>query len=103
MAVVSMNRTLGLLLHEFFELCDEPLMPLLVIGLVAEHDVATAIQRDAVLGVGQVFGCQPEVERVICHQIQGESRRYSWRSRAESDAIQLANERNVAHRMFPVI
>src|ERR1051325_7992588 len=101
MAVVPMNPTPRLLLHELFQLRDEPLMAFLVIGLVTQHDLPAAIQRDAVFWVVQIFGCQPEVERVIGHQIQGESRRYRWRSRAESDAIQLANERNVAHRMFP--
>ena len=50
-------------------------MALVVVRRVAQLDVAVAVERDAVLGVGQIFGRQPEVERVLRHQIEREPRR----------------------------
>ena len=59
----------------------QPLVRLLVVRRVAEHDLAVAVERDAVVRVGQVLGRQPEVERVLGHQVERQARGRSRRAR----------------------
>ncbi len=54
-AFVAVNVTLGLLLHQVFKLCYEPLVTFLIVGLVTKDDAAIVIQRYAVVGIGQVL------------------------------------------------
>jgi len=42
---------------------DEALVAGFVVRLVGERDIAVAVERDAILRVGKVFGGEPEVER----------------------------------------
>ena len=74
-----------------------------VVRLVLEDDVPVAVERHAVLGVRQVLGGQPEVERVLRHQLERESRRDRRRARRERDAVELADEGDVAHRVVPLL
>jgi len=62
-AVVAVMRARGLRLHEVLEPFDEALVAGFVVRLVGERDIAVAVERDAILRVGKVFGGEPEVER----------------------------------------
>ena len=50
--------------EHLLELVEQALFRLFVAGLVLDHDVAVARERDPVLGRGQVFGGEPEVDGV---------------------------------------
>src|SRR5215472_11835200 len=54
-ALITMRRALRLCFHETFEFGYHPLVTFFVIGFVAEHDLPVATQRDAIVGIGQVF------------------------------------------------
>src|SRR5581483_7017052 len=59
MTLVSMNGASALLLHQLLEFAVQPLVSFLVVGRIAENDVAVSIQGDAVIGIRQIFGSQP--------------------------------------------
>ena len=52
-----------------------------IIRRVRQDDVAVAIQRHAVLGIGKIFGRQPEIERVLRHDIERQARHERRRTR----------------------
>src|SRR6266478_3331848 len=94
MAIVAVNVALGLFQHQLFQFCCKPLMAFVVIGRIAEDNVAFAVQRDAVFRIGQVFGSEPEVKRMVGHQVERETRRDGRSARTQSYAIQLADKRD---------
>src|SRR5712692_475920 len=61
MTFMSVNRTSRLTLHETLEFGNEPLVAFLVVRLVGERDAAVAIDGNSIVGVGQVFGSEPEI------------------------------------------
>src|SRR6185503_11083437 len=100
---MSMLRAVRLLLHEVFELLDQPFVAFLVVWRIAQLYVSFAIEGDAVLWIGQVFRREPEVERVFRHQVERESGRERWRSRRQGHGVELAHERDVAHGKFEIV
>ena len=76
-------------------------MPFFVVRLVLQDDLAVAIDRDAIVRVGQIFGREPEIERMFAHQIECPFRRDFWRAGFERVAVELADKRDVAHGKFP--
>ena len=100
-ALMSVFRAV-LPLHEVLQLRDEPGVPLLVVGFVLQGDASLATERDPIVGIGQVLGCQLEVERMFGHQIQAPAGSESGGSRAKRGQVQLPDKRNVAHRVGPV-
>ena len=77
-------------------------MPFFVIRLVLQNDLAVAIDRDPIVRVGQIFGRQPEIERMFAHQIECPFRRDFRRAGFERVAVELADKRDVSHRKFPI-
>ena len=57
------------------QLRNQALVAFVVVGLVAENDVAVAIESDAILRVWQVFRGEPEIQRMVGHQIESPPRR----------------------------
>src|SRR6266436_8657180 len=100
---MSMNVALGLLLHQAFELGDQPLMPLVIIDFVFENYFPFTIYGHAVVRIGQVFRREPEIERMRCHEIQCPARRNCRRSARESDAVEFSDERDVTHGEIPFL
>jgi hypothetical protein len=92
MTLVTMHRALGLRLHELLNLGGESLVPLLVVGPVAEHDLAVPIHRHPVLRVGQVFGGEPEIQRVLAHQVEGPSGSDLRCAGGQSGSVELPHE-----------
>src|SRR3954447_13236467 len=73
--------------EEVLELCQElPVRSGVVVGL-GEVDVPLAVDRDAVARVGQVFGGQPEVERVLGDVVEREPRRQPRRADAQDASV----------------
>src|SRR5437762_5786334 len=62
MALVAMDTALGLLLHQILELLGQAPVPLLVVRLVGEDDVAGPVEGDAIVRVREVLGGEPEVQ-----------------------------------------
>lgn len=50
MAVVPVRAALGLLLHQVFQLRDEPLVSFFIVRRVGEDDVAVAVEGDSCSG-----------------------------------------------------
>jgi len=101
-ALPAMDVALRLLLHQAFEFRPQTLVSLQVVGRVREDDLAVLVQRDPVVGVGQILRRQLEVEGVLGHQIQGEAGGNGRGARAQGHAIQLAHKRDVTHWVLPV-
>ena len=75
MASAPVNGALPLFVfQQVFEFGDETLVRFLVVGFVRQHDVAIAVERHSIIGVRQIFRGQPEIERVLRHQIEREAR-----------------------------
>src|SRR6516225_142887 len=102
-ALMTMLGTLGLLVHQAFQLGNKAFVTLLVIRLIRKHDLAFAIQGHPIIRVGKVFRSQPEIERVIGHLLQGEVGGYGWRARPERLGVKLSYKRDVAHRIPPIL
>src|SRR5215469_569295 len=49
------NRARRLLFHQLFQFRVKALMTLLIVRLVAQNDLAISIERDAIVGVRQIF------------------------------------------------
>ena len=49
-------------LHQPFELLDQAFVARVVVRRVRQHDVAVAIQRHAIVRIGQILRREPEVE-----------------------------------------
>ena len=52
MAFMPVDRTFRLLLHQALEFRNQTLMALLIVRFVGEDDVAVAVKRDPIVGIG---------------------------------------------------
>src|SRR3989475_340849 len=103
MALVAMDATLGLLLHQILELLGQASVPLLVVRLVAEDDVAGPVEGDAVVRVREILGGEPEVQRVLGHELERPARRDRRRAGLERVPVELPDKGDVAHRELPLL
>src|SRR3989475_11725156 len=103
MALVAMDPALGLLLHQILELLGQASVPLLVVRLVAEDDVAGPVEGDAVVRVGEILGGEPEGQRVLCHELERPARRDRRRAGLERVPVELPAKGDVAHRELPLL
>src|SRR5690348_6103709 len=60
--VLAVDRARALTLEQLMHLPAEPAVALLVVRRIREHDVAAAVDRDAIARVRQVLARQPEIE-----------------------------------------
>ena len=74
MAALAVHLAM-MIVKEVFEFLCEACVRLLVVGYVCQDDVALRVQGDAVIGIGEVFRCEPEIERVLRHLLKGPSGR----------------------------
>ena len=70
MAFAAVNVALSLIVHQVFEFVLQPFVSLEIIRRVRQHDVAVLVERHAIFRPRQVFGSQPEVQRVLCHLVE---------------------------------
>src|SRR6516164_6063060 len=75
---------------------------LLIVWRIAEDDVSFTIKRHAVVRIRQIFRREPKTYRVLRHEIKRPSRSDCRRTRRERYTIQLGNEGEVPHRVFPI-
>src|SRR6516165_6205811 len=75
---------------------------LLIVWRIAEDDVSFTIKRHAVVRVRQIFRREPKTHRVLRHEIERPSRSDCWCTRRERHTIQLANEGEMPHGVFPI-
>ena len=61
-ALMSMDRTFRLLLHQALKFFDQAFVSFFIVRFVLQNDLAIAIDRDAIVGVRQIFGGEPEIE-----------------------------------------
>src|SRR5437867_11336926 len=101
MTSLAVYRARALLLYQGLQLLDQPLVSLAIVRRVAENDLAVAVEGDPIVRVRQVLGGEPEVDRVLTHELQGPPRRDGRGSRRERRSVELADEGEVAHREFP--
>ena len=78
-------------------------MGLQVVGLVGEPDRPVAVHGDAVVGIRQVLGGEPEVERVLRHLVERPAGHELRRPGVQSVLVKLADERDVTHRVAPLL
>src|SRR5207249_10171315 len=102
MTLIAVNVTRSLL-HRFLQVRFEPVVTFHIVERVTNDNFTLAIHRDAIIGIGQVLRRKPEVQRMLRHQIKSPSRRNLWRARAQSVSVELADKRNVAHRVLPIL
>src|SRR5207249_3308246 len=62
----------------------------LVVRLVTQDDFPVAIQCDTIVRVGQVLAREPEVQRVLAHQLQRPMRRESGRASLRAPVVFFA-------------
>ena len=91
------------LLQCFLQLGLQTIVTFDVVQLVADFDFVFTIHGHTIFRVRQIFGGEPEIQRVFRHQIQRPARRNSRRTGFQRVSIKFAHERNVAHRIFPVL
>ena len=65
---------------------------------LGEVDAPGAVDRDAVVGVRQVLGGEPEVDRVLGHVVEREARGEPRRAGAQDVAVALAEHLDVPER-----
>ena len=92
---------LSLLLHEILQLLNEAFVSFFIVGFVLQDNVAVAVDGYAVFRIGQILRSEPEIERVFAHELKRPARRYRRGTRCERVRIELADERNVSHRIGP--
>src|SRR5918995_6547746 len=64
MTFAAVDLARRLLLHQFFQLDDEPLVAFFVVRFVTENDSAGGIECDPIVGIGQILRREPEIERM---------------------------------------
>ena len=101
-AVVTVNRAVGLF-HYLLQLRLQTLVRFQIVGRITQNNFSVAIDADAVVRVRQIFRSQPEIERVLGHQFQGEIRRDGRGTGPQGNCVELAHERYVAHRVRKVV
>src|SRR5262249_52748727 len=97
--LMSVSTARALAFHKILQPRNEELVALLVVGPIGQHDNAVAIDADAVVRVRQVFGSEPEIKRMAGHHFESEARRDRGRAAAQGIGVELAHERNMAHRV----
>ena len=78
-------------------------MRFFIVHRVREHDVSLAVERDAVVRVGQVLRGEPEVQRVLRHDLERKARRNGRCARSQRVPIQLSDKGDVAHWVVPFL
>ena len=76
-------------------------MTLFIVGPVAQNDTAVCVECNAVLRIGQVLRREPKIERVASHHIESPARRERRSTALQCLAVELADKRNMAHRVIP--
>ena len=66
MTVVAVDRAISLL-HGCLQLRLQPRMRFEVVWRVGQNDLAVPADADPIIGIGQIFGRKPEVQRVFCN------------------------------------
>src|SRR5437867_12749826 len=89
--------------EQVLDLGLEPLVPLFVVGRIRKPRLPAALHGHAVRRIRQVFRGEPEVERVLRHLVERPARRELGRARRQHVRVGLADERDVAERIFPVV
>ena len=89
-------------LEQTLELCLQTPVPFFVIRFIAELDLAISRDRDAVVWIGQIFRCHPEIQRVLRHKLQRESRSNLRSSGGEDLGVGFTHKRDVAHGEIPI-
>src|SRR5262245_10933646 len=90
------------LLHHAPELRDQPLVRLVVVRGVLEHDATIRSEAHPVVGVGEILGGQPERERVRRHSLERPARRDPWGARAQCVGVRLSDHGDVSQRELPL-
>src|SRR5215469_13237407 len=101
MAFVPVNRTIALL-HGPFEMCLELIVRFEIVRRVRKHNFPIPVDRHAIVRVRQVLGSEPEIERMLSHQLKREPRRNGGRAGAQHYVFELSHERNWSHRILEV-
>src|SRR2546427_6931569 len=102
-ALVAVDATLGLLLHQALELLDQALVTLLIVRLVGEDDVAGPVEGDTVIRVREILGGEPEGQRGLGQELERPARRDRRRAGLERVPIELADKGDVAHPELPLL
>ena len=91
MAVVAVHGAVGLL-HGLLQLRLQALVRFDVVRRIAENNLPVAADGDAVLRVGQILRGEPEIKRVLRHQLEGEVGSDCRCTCTQRDRVQLADE-----------
>ena len=78
-------------------------MPFFVVRLVLQDDLAVAIDRNPIVRVGQIFGSEPEIERMFAHQIECPFRRHFRRAGFERVAVELCRQMRYGPWGIPIL
>ena len=89
-------------LQQALELGLKPAVALKIARRVAQHDPTLPCEGDPVFRIRQVFRRQPEIERVLGHQLERESGHDFGRPGGKNVGIRLTDKRDVTHGVFPV-
>ena len=89
--------------EDFLELRDETFVALVIVGCVREPDGAVAVHRHAIVRVRQVFRGEPEIERVLRHQLERHPRDERGRAGRQHVTVGLSHEGDVPHRVGPLL
>lgn len=90
MAFVAVNA--AMLLQKALQPGLQLLVSLHVVRVACKDDLSISVQSDAIVGIGQIFRCHPEIKRVTRHQIQRPAGRKGGGTRSERVHVQLADE-----------
>jgi hypothetical protein len=77
-------------------------VPFLIVGPIAENDAPIPVEGHPVVGIRQILRREPEIQRVLAHEVESPSRRDRRRAGGKSIAVQLAHEGDVPHRVGPL-
>ena len=78
-------------------------MGLFVVGRVLENDFSVAVERHAIVGIGQILGSKPEAQGVFRHEIERPAGSDGGSARRKRDSVEFGDEGEVAHGVFPVL
>src|SRR5216684_3860579 len=92
MTFMAVYPAFGLLLHEFLKLGKQTTMGLFVVRCVLENDFAFAIERDAIVGIRQIFRGDPKAKGVLGHEVQSPTGSDGRSARGERGSIQLGDD-----------
>src|SRR6516162_4732131 len=78
-------------------------MSFLVIWPVAEHNLSVASHGDPIVGIRQILRGQPKIDRMGGHQLKRPFWRHGRGASLQRFTIELANKRNMSHRVLPFL